>query len=94
MGDRAHETFHSEIGETLIDLWYSEIVRNIQKAVRQAENVGDMPPPARGCPTFGRAGVTGISACLAALFEHMHKILIIQKIHLRIYISIFVTNKH
>ena len=21
---------------------------------------GDMPPPARGCPTIGRAGVTGI----------------------------------
>jgi hypothetical protein len=48
---------------------YQYFVHMFKKAVRQAENAGDMPPPARGCPTFGRAGVTGISACLTAFLN-------------------------
>jgi hypothetical protein len=38
--------------------------------------IGDMPPPARGCPTVGRVGVTGISVIV--LFPALSYIVISQ----------------
>ena len=69
MGDRVDETFHSEIGETLIDLWYSEIVRNIQKAVRQAEIPVTPVLPKVGHPLAGGGMSPAFSACLAAFLN-------------------------
>ena len=46
---------------------------------------GARPSGGRGSPEFQPA---------LQLFEHLHKNLIIQKIQLRIYISIFVNHKH
>ena len=73
---------------------YQDFVHMFKKAVRQAEIPVTPALPKVGHPLAGGGMSPAFSACLAALFEHMHKILIIQKIHLRIYISIFVNNKH
>ena len=64
-GRNDNKESHSAYGRNDSKESHSASGRNDSKAV-EAECVDDMPPPARGCLTEGKAGVIGASASTAA----------------------------